>query len=168
MEIYQKAIARHYQADVLVVGSGSAGATAAVAAARQGVKTLLVERYGFLGGISTQVLDTFYGFYTPGSASRKVVGGIPDEVVSELERHGVMLLRPNTYGAGNGITYDPETLKLVWEKLAVSAGVKILFHTLVIDVLLKDGLVAGVIAASKSGLSTIEAQVVIDASGDAD
>ena len=45
---------------------------------------LLVERYGFMGGISTQVLDTFYGFYTPGSSPRKVVGGIPDQVVAEL------------------------------------------------------------------------------------
>ncbi len=54
--------------DVVVAGAGSAGMTAAIAAARTGARTLLVERYGFPGGISTQVLDTFYGFYTPGSA----------------------------------------------------------------------------------------------------
>ena len=52
--------------DVLVVGAGSAGTTAAIAAARTGARTLLVDRFGFLGGTSTAVLDTFYAFYTPG------------------------------------------------------------------------------------------------------
>ena len=168
VDIFKKQVKFHYQTEVLVVGGGSAGVTAAIAAAEQGAQTMLVERYGFLGGISTQVLDTFYGFFTPGSQPRKVVGGIPDRVVANLEKQGAMLVRPNTYGAGDGITYDPETLKVVWERLAVDAGVKILYHTLVIDVLLKDGRVTGVVSASKGGLSMIEAQVVIDASGDAD
>jgi glycine/D-amino acid oxidase-like deaminating enzyme len=168
VDIFKKQVKFHYRTEVLVVGSGSAGATAAIAAAEQGARTMLVERYGFLGGISTQVLDTFYGFFTPGSNPRKVVGGIPDRVVANLEKQGAMLVRPNTYGAGDGITYLPETLKVIWEKLAVGAGVKILFHTLVIDVLLENGRVTGVVTASKSGLSVIEAQVVIDASGDAD
>ena len=56
--------------DVLVVGAGSAGTTAAVAAARAGARTLLVDRFGFLGGTSTAVLDTFYAFYTPGRVPR--------------------------------------------------------------------------------------------------
>ena len=50
------------RAEVVVVGSGAAGSTAAIAAARSGADTLLVERYGFLGGTSTMILDTFYGF----------------------------------------------------------------------------------------------------------
>ncbi len=66
---------------ILVVGSGSAGATAAITAAKLGCMVTLVERYGFMGGISTQVLDTFYGFFIPGDKPRKVVGGIPDLVV---------------------------------------------------------------------------------------
>ena len=118
MDVYSRAVRELWSSDVLVVGSGSAGATAAIAAARAGAAVTLVERYGFLGGISTQVLDTFYGFYTPGKEARKVVGGVPDQVVAELQKHGVMLIRPNTYGAGNGITYDPEILKMVWETLA--------------------------------------------------
>ena len=165
---YQKNFKKQIKTDVLVVGSGSAGATAAIAAARSGANTLLVERYGFMGGISTQVLDTMYGFYIPGGSSRKVVGGIPDLVVEELRRLGVMILRPNTYGAGQGITYDPEMLKIVWEQLSLKSGVKILFHTLVIDSLQEDGRVNGVVAANKSGLFEIRARVVIDTSGDAD
>jgi len=56
--------------DVCVIGAGSAGSTAAIAAARAGAKVLLLDRLPFLGGTSTAVLDTFYGFYTPGSRSR--------------------------------------------------------------------------------------------------
>ncbi len=96
--------------DVVVVGSGSAGSPAAIAAARGGARTLLVEKLPFLGGNSTAVLDTFYGFYTPGEQPRKVVGGVADEVVSGLRRLGKVLERPNTYGAGTGITYLAEHL----------------------------------------------------------
>jgi len=168
VDIYQKQYSHRYKTDVLVVGSGSAGATAAIAAAAEGVQTMLVERYGFMGGISTQVLDTFYGFYTPGNQPRKVVGGIPDRVVAELEQLGAMLIRPNTYGAGNGITYDPEKLKVIWEKMALGAGVKILYHSLFIDSIIENDQVVGAVTASKNGLSLIEAKVIIDASGDGD
>ncbi len=168
MDKFVKRFKRRYTTDVLIVGSGSAGATAAIASAMHGAKTMLVERYGFMGGISTQVLDTFYGFFTPGSQARKVVGGIPDLVVAELERRGVMLIRPNTYGAGNGITYDPETLKVIWETLAVQAGVQVLYHTLILDAIVQGERVTGVAGANKAGLVSIEAGVVIDASGDGD
>lgn len=157
-----------WRTDVLVVGSGSAGATAAVAAAGQGASVALVERYGFMGGISTQVLDTFYGFFTPGKEPKKVVGGIPDRIVTALEKAGMAVYRPNTYGAGQGITYDPSTLKVIWETMAREAGVRILFHTLVVDVLRKGRRVCGVVAVNKRGFVALEADVVIDASGDAD
>ncbi len=168
MQVYSKKIQGEIKTEVLVVGSGSAGATAAITAASLGANVLLVERYGFMGGISTQVLDTFYGFYTPGREAKKVVGGVPDRVVAALMQHNAALLRPNTYGAGQGITYDPESLKIVWETLASDSGVKILYHTFVLDALLEGERVCGVIAANKSGLYRLEARVVIDASGDAD
>jgi len=154
--------------DVLVVGSGSAGSTAAIAAARAGAKTMILERYGFLGGTSTLVLDTFYGFYTPGSKSIKVVGGIPDDVVAGLKRHSACFERPNTYGAGTGVTYHPDYLKVVWEQLVRDAGVRVLLHAWVQDVETANGRVTGVIAATKIGLRRIAAKVIIDASGDAD
>src|SRR5215831_8488933 len=106
-------------AKVVVVGAGSAGAVAAIASARTGADTLLIERYGFLGGTSTMVLDSFYGFYPPGEDSRRVVGGIPWEIVERLDRHGMKLERPSSYGAGTAVTYDPETLKVVWEETAL-------------------------------------------------
>jgi len=168
MSAYTAPIRDLWTTDVLVIGSGSAGATAAITAAREGASVALVERYGFMGGISTQVLDTFYGFYTPGQQPRKVVGGIPDLVVDELLRRGKAVLRPNTYGAGQGITYDPETLKLIWERLATAAGVRILYHTFVVDALMEGDRVAGVVAVNKGGFVQLKARVVIDASGDAD
>lgn len=165
---YSTVVRDLWETDVLVIGSGSAGATAAITAAREGASVALVERYGFMGGISTQVLDTFYGFYTPGETPHKVIGGVPDLVVDALMQRGKALLRPNTYGAGQGITYDPETLKFVWEKLAADAGVRILYHTVVVDTLTEGERVTGVVAVNKGGFVRLQARVIIDASGDAD
>jgi hypothetical protein len=157
-----------WDVDVLVIGGGSAGATAAIAAARQGADVALVDRAAYLGGTGTSVLDTFYGFYCPGEGQRKVIGGIPDDVVAHLNERDAAIRRPNTYGAGTGITYDPELLKVVWEQLASHAGVRILLHTYFLDVLMQDGLVHGAIVANKAGLQQIRAKVVVDASGDGD
>src|SRR5690606_65464 len=94
-------------ADILVIGAGSAGCIAALAAASSKKHAvMLVERYGFPGGSSTQMLDTFYGFFTPGDAPRKIAGGLSDLVVNELDRYNEIFLRPNTYGAGTGVNYN--------------------------------------------------------------
>lgn len=167
-EIYTRQLNTVWDADVVVVGSGSAGSTAAIAAARGGAKTVLIERFGFLGGTSTQVLDTFYGFYTPGSVAYKVVGGIPDDVVAALKNYQAAFERPNSFGAGTGITYDPSLLKIVWESLAQQAGVQLLFHSFCTDVVMEDDRICGVIVDGKRGLLKIKARVVIDCSGDAD
>jgi len=165
---YSKDIPRYPACDVIVVGSGSAGATAAIAAGRCGAKVLLLERLPFLGGTSTAVLDTFYGFYTPGSKSIKVVGGIAEDVVAGLRAYDSWLERPNTHGAGTGVTYHPEYLKVVWEKLVRAAGVDILLNAWVQDVTARDGHITSLVVATKTGLRHYSAQVVIDASGDAD
>ena len=154
--------------DVVVVGSGSAGSTAAIAAARGGADTLLIEKLPFLGGVSTAVLDTFYGFYTPGTAARKVVGGIADDVVGALRDLGPVVERANTFGAGTGVTYHPDHLKVVWERLVLEAGAGVLLHAFVQDVDVHDGRVEALIVATKSGLQRIAGRTFIDASGDAD
>lgn len=154
--------------DLVVAGSGSSGSVAAIAAARHGIKTLLIERYGFLGGISTAVLDTFYGFYTPGHRSTKVVSGISEDVVSALREFGCCFERPNTYGAGTGIAYNSEYLKVVWERLVLEAGSKILLHSWLQDVDRTDGRVNAIVVATKRGLLRIEASFFIDATGDGD
>jgi hypothetical protein len=154
--------------DVVVVGSGVAGSAAAIAAARAGAATLLIEKLPFLGGTSTAVLDTFYGFYLPGEEPRKIVAGVGDDVVAGLRRLGTVVERPNTYGAGTGITYLAEHLKVVWESLVTGAGANVLLHSFVQDVEVSDGRVTSLLLATKAGLRTAEARVFVDASGDAD
>jgi glycine/D-amino acid oxidase-like deaminating enzyme len=154
--------------DVVVVGSGSAGSSAAITAARLGARTLLVDRLAFMGGTSTAVLDTFYAFYTPGETPRRVVGGIGWEVVERLTRAGVAFERPNTYGAGTGVTYDQETLKVLWEELAADAGVDLLLHTWATGTRIVDGRIEALRLWNKGGERWVGAGAVIDASGDAD
>jgi hypothetical protein len=99
---------------------------------------------------------------------RRVVGGLGWEVTEKLKAGGVAFERPNTYGAGTGVTYDPEALKVAWEHLADDAGVEILLHTWATGVQLRDGRIDRIRIWNKGGESVIEAGVVIDASGDAD
>lgn len=158
------------ETDILVVGAGSAGCCAALAARGQGrQRVILLERYGFPGGTSTQMLDTFYGFFTPGEDPRKVVGGIPDQVVDALDTAGAVFLRPNTYGGGTGVNYNPERLKLVWDELLDAAGVRVLLHaTLVATESDSGGALTGVVVSTRQGFFRIRAKRFIDASGDAD
>jgi len=157
------------ETDILVIGAGSAGCVAALAAAQHhNYKVMLIERYGFPGGTSTQMLDTFYGFFSPGTQSKKIVGGIPDDVVNELEKTNDIFLRPNTYGAGTGVNYNPERLKLVWDKLITETGVDYLLHTTLVDVVNDGKEKTTCICWNKSGFYKIKAKRVIDASGDAD
>lgn len=174
MYFYSKQIPLMASPRILVVGSGSAGAVAAITAAREARRlsfqseVMLVERYGFPGGISTGVLDTFYGFYTPGKSPKKVVSGVPDDVIAELRKLDRVIERPNTFGAGTGVTYNPEILKVVWERMAEAAGVRLLYHTFITDVVMEGARITGVVASSKSGLGLIKAGIIIDASGEAD
>lgn len=156
----------------MVVGGGSAGCAAAVAAARTGARTLLIESAGFLGGTGAAVLDTFYGFYAPGAdeTAGRVVGGIGWEVASSLLDTRQAFERPNTYGAGTGVTYEPEALKLTWDRLTQAAAVDTLLHATVIGVETNKtaNRVTGLTLVTKAGIREVKAAAVVDASGDAE
>ncbi|HVG14656.1 MAG TPA: FAD-dependent oxidoreductase [Chitinophagaceae bacterium] len=114
--------------DILVIGAGSARSVAASAAAsgnRYNVR--LVKRYGFTGGTSTQMPNTFYGFFRPGEAPMKIVGELADEGVNYLNDSGEIFLRPTTLRAGTGINYDPERLKDTGDDLLLHSGVRDLY-----------------------------------------
>jgi hypothetical protein len=156
-----------WRGDVVVVGGGSAGCAAAVAAARSGARTLLVEAAGFLGGTGAAVLDTFYGFYAPGRPDR-VVGGVGWEVCERLLSQEQAFERPNTYGAGTGVTYEPEALKLVWDELAEEASAETLLHATVSRVVMDGDRIAEVVAETRAGSVRLRAAAFVDASGDAE
>jgi hypothetical protein len=161
-----KNLASLWTGDVLVVGGGSAGSAAAIAAARTGARTLLVESGGFLGGTGTRVLDTFYGFYAPGPRSERVVGGVGWEVCERLRLAGMSLERPNTYGAGTGVTYEPEALKVVWDELVNGSGAQTILFGLLTAVVVDDGKVTGAFIETRRGPLLVNAKIVIDATGE--
>lgn len=145
------------EVDVLVVGGGPAGFSAAVCAARQGVKTLLVEQAGQVGGVATIGLMSHW--------TGDTVGGFYREI---LERsHAVSLDSVESYSTAHK-TIDPERLKIVMLEMLSEAGAELLLYTFACEAILDGSRIRGVIVESKSGREVILARVVIDASGDGD
>lgn len=155
--------------DVAVLGGGPAGIAAALAAARSGAKTILAERYGFLGGMSTMAMVyPWMTFHT--STGKQVIRGIAQEVVDRLVSLNASPghLR-DTIGFVHTLTpYHPEVYKFLVFEMLKEAGVKLLLHSMVTDVEVSDGRILGVQLHNKSGKHTIRSKVYIDATGDAD
>ncbi len=147
-------------ARVLVAGGGPAGLAAAVAAARRGAETLLIERYGFLGGMATAgLVNPFMGWHAGG---KPLVGGIFQEMLDLMAAAG-------GYGCERQPTaFDAEVLKLVADQLCQQARVEVRLHTLVIGAHVEDGSIACVATESKSGGEEPAADIYVDCTGDAD
>ena len=150
------------QYDVIVCGGGPAGWIAAVAAARNGKKTALIERYGFLGGAATASYVTPISKFNKNG--RRVIGGIPWEFVEEMSAIGAA---DPTYRNGN-VPYDPEMYKLVAQRMVLEAGVDLFLHSYIIDVYTESRRITHVFTVNKSGIQALEATMFIDATGDAD
>lgn len=150
------------ETEVLVVGSGPGGLAAALAAAREGVETLLVERYGCFGGAITQVGVEGIAWYR--SEGTIEAGGIGAEFERRAEEMGGAQRSP--YAQGQAL--EAETFKCVADQLAEEAGIVPLLHCLAVDALLEGETIRGILTESKSGRQAILAKRVIDATGDAD
>jgi len=155
-----------WEADVAVVGGGSAGCAAAVASARHGARTILIESGGFFGGTAVAVLDTMYGFFPAGSDQR-IVGGVGWEVASAMLESKQAMLRGNTYGAGTGVTYEPEVLKVEWDRRILDSGVWPLLHSRMASVIMEGSTVLGIVVLTRRGPFQVLAKRVVDSSGDA-
>lgn len=148
--------------DVIVVGGGPAGCTAATAAAHEGARTLLVEATGCLGGMGTAGLVPAW---CPFSDGRQVIHrGLALQV---FERASVAIAhyKPGRY---DWVEIDPEALKRVYDNLVTEAGVEVLFNSMLADVVMQDGMVDGMVVANKAGLTVYRARVYVDCTGDGD
>ena len=161
------------EGDVLVVGGGAAGVAAAVTAARQGLRVILLERYGFCGGGAVAGLSgTICGMYeasdNANAPPNQIVHGFLDEFANRMSERGG-LTPPVRYGKTFTRVHDP----LIWRETADAmlrdAGVQVLLHTTVTAALVEGGeKIDGILAYTKQGPLSVRAKVTIDASGDAD
>jgi hypothetical protein len=151
-----------HETDVLVVGSGPGGLSAALAAARAGARTTLLERYGCFGGNITQVGVEGFAWYR----HEKTVDceGIGPELEQRAKSMGAATPEPQSLSHA----LDAEMFKYVADVLVSEAGITPFLHRLCVAPLLDGGLIRGVITESKTGREAFLARRVIDATGDAD
>lgn len=154
---------------VAVVGGGSAGAAASVAAARLGARTILIERYGFLGGAATQsMVLTYDGFLYRRDHPEWAVGGIGRELIDSLALFGLPT-QPKLSRNGNWmLPFAPEASKAALDRLVHQAGVDCRLHAVLTGVHVKGGRIDALIAHDHLGGFEIEAAEFVDASGEAD
>ncbi len=166
-------------ADVVVVGGGPAGMCAAISAARQGVRVILVEQSGACGGMATRGLVGPFMTCYDREGETMVIRGIFEEIVNRMVERGYAI-HPSEVRAGTAFTswiiighehvtpFEPEGLKLIMDEMIEEAGVKVLYHTDFLRPILENNAITGILVSSKRGLETIGAKVVIDCTGDGD
>ncbi|MDA3955762.1 FAD-dependent oxidoreductase [Oceanispirochaeta sp.] len=154
--------------DLIIVGGGISGAIAGISAARENIKTLIIDQNGFLGGMLTGAgvgpMMTFH------SGSEQVIQGITGELIDRLKKEN---LSPGHLFDTTGYTYtvtpfDLEGMKWALESMFLEAGGHLLYHTMLADVQLDSGMIQSLTICNKGGLSTIKGSYYIDATGDAD
>lgn len=148
--------------DVIVAGGGPAGVCAGLAAARMGMRTLLLEQFGCLGGMATSGLHQKIAVFFASGGSPEIVGGIGKEIATKaVEEYDA------TYPA-SGLFVEIEGFKYLLDRLAEEAGLDVLFYSQISDAIVADGRVTGIKLNCKSGRFAALAKVVIDCTGDGD
>jgi hypothetical protein len=152
------------ETDVLVVGGGSAGIVAAIAAGRAGAKVTIVERYGHFGGLWTGGLVLLIiGHIAKGP--KQVCQGIGEEMMRRLDKMpGAIIDRKH----GSNPTVDAEAVKYLMVEMIEEADVEVFLHCWGVDAIMQGNAVKGAVFESKSGRQAILAKVVVDATGDGD
>ena len=178
-EFNMKSIKQQLNADVVVVGGGPAGMCAAIAAAREGVRVILIEQGGFCGGMATKGLVGPFMTCYDAKGETMIIRGLFKEIVERMVARGFAIHPAQVHG-GTAFTswikighehvtpFEPEGLKIIIDEMLTEAGVKILYHTDFIHPVLDNNTISGILVSSKRGLEIIEATVVIDCTGDGD
>jgi hypothetical protein len=168
---------RYPKYDVAVIGGGMAGITAAIASARNGAKTILIEKNGWLGGIGIVGATGLHSFFNifdahPGSVRLRVVGGIAQEIIDRVSQQSGGMGHIRMERGGDFVSMltpvEPETFKAVTAEMCLKAGVRLLLHTVVDEVRASNGFIENLVVWNKAGRSLIQAQQYIDCSGDGD
>lgn len=156
-----------YDVDVIVAGGGVSGVAAAIGAARAGAGTLLIEREGLLGGVASTCLMTSMTNHMFTGDGRQVVKGVCEEVLDNLVERGATspLWRSRAVPA---IPFGQESFRTVLMEMLRDAGVDLLLETRVVDAIVTDGLLTGVIVEHEGGREAIQCKVAVDATGDAE
>ncbi|MCE5250370.1 FAD-dependent oxidoreductase [bacterium] len=155
--------------DVIVIGGGVSGSMAAIAAARHGARTLVVEQHGFMGGALTAMgVGPMMSFHN--GAGKQLVRGIPQELIDRLGAHDASPGHiPDSITYCSTVTpFESECLKIELETMLGEAGGSILYHSLFAGATVTNDRIGSVTICNKSGLSLFEAAVFVDATGDAD
>jgi hypothetical protein len=156
------------EADVVVVGGGPAGVGASVGAARAGMSTLLIEKYGYLGGSHTVgAIGAFCGHFAQQPQPVSIARGMNHQLIRKLEQdNGVTA--PQNWQNTYLLPYDHFQLKLTLDEMIEENKVQVLYHSIVVDAIQHENEIKGVIIENKSGRQAIRAKRFIDCSGDAD
>jgi hypothetical protein len=158
------------EADLVVVGGGSAGMAAAVTGARLGLRTVLVEEAPFLGGMSTGAcVGTFCGFYyrEPNGDLVRIVGGFAAEVMDRLALAG-SCYGPVPFKTTAAVPYVPWALKRLYDDMVrAEPSLTVLLHARFLHAVVRDGTIDAVTVATPSGHVALRARTFVDASGDA-
>ena len=174
-----KGVKQSYDTQVLVVGGGPAGVCAAIAAARQGVRTMLIEQGGALGGMATLGLVAPFMTCYDTKGEQMIIRGLFEEVVDRMGALGgaihpskVRLGSPYTAWITTGHDHctpiDAEIMKLVLDQMCAEAGVKVLLHATLVNPVMRKNRVKGAVVLTRSGLEAIKADIVVDCTGDGD
>ncbi len=156
--------------DVVVLGGGPAGIAAAAAAGARGRRTLLVERYGFLGGMGTAAgVTNFCGLHANVHGEiRQVVHGVADDVLARIDRLGGLNAPHQIFGRTFAQAYDTAAFKCAADQLLLGRGVALMLHALACAVVKDDDAIAALVIETRSGRAAVRGRVFIDCSGDGD
>lgn len=172
-------VAKTLECDVLTVGAGCAGFSAAVAASREGAKVILCDMNGCIGGMATSGLVGPFMTSYDADGTKQIIVGFFDEFVRRMEKEGGAI-HPSkaewgtaytafrTTGHRNLSAFDAETYKRVAEEICREEGVRLLYHAMLIKTDVENGKIKCAYFATKSGIYKINAKVFIDCTGDAD